>query len=435
MFRKRMKTLFALIPLLCTAALATATSGDWPQFRGPGGLGMADAAKGLPTEWSATKNVAWKSKLPGLGASCPVIFGNRIFVTCYSGYAEDPKKEGDPEDLKYHLICFDRSSGRTLWEKSLKSDGPVPAYNGFMPLHGYASSTPAVDADAIYTFFGTTGVSAWKHDGSKIWTTKVGDGTHNWGSATSPVLFENLVIVNASVECGSLVALDRKTGKEVWRAEGMQMSWNTPLLVPVGGKHELVISSKGRLKAFDPASGKPLWDCAGIDDYVCPSVIAHDGVVFAIGARKCAAVAVRAGGTGDVTDSHTVWRLDRGSNVSSPVYHDGHLYWADEKGKKVFCADAKTGKLVYEEALPPVEDPTAKGEGSRIYASPVAADGHLFYANRSGTAFVVKADPDFKLVAQNRIAGDEGRFNASPIVHNNQLLIRSDSVLYCVGKR
>lgn len=429
-----MKILTSLLPIALLASTSLAATGDWAQFRGPGGLGIGEA-RGLPTEWSSTKNVAWKAKLPGPGASCPVVFGNRIFLTCYSGFAEDPKDAGDPGDLKYHLVCIDRDSGRILWEKSIKSDGPVPAYTGQMPLHGYASSTPAVDADAIYTFFGTTGVVAWKHDGSKLWTTKVGDGTHNWGSSNSPLLFENLVIVNASVESKSLIALDRKTGKEVWRQGGMEMSWNSPLLVPVGGKHELVVSVKSRLKAFDPSNGKPIWDCAGIEDYVCPSVVTHDGVVFAIGARKCAAVAVRVGGSGDVTDSHTVWRLDRGSNVSSPVYYQDHLYWADEKGKKVFCADAKTGKLVYEEDLPAVQDASAKGEGSRIYASPVVADGNLFYINRSGNAFVVKADPSFKLVAQNRFDGDKSRFNASPIVHKNQLLIRSDETLYCLGKR
>lgn len=423
--------LFAMFSL---AATAVAPSGDWAQFRGPGGLGVGDA-KGLPTEWSSTKNVAWKTKLPGPGASSPAVFGGRIFLTCYTGFGVDPKNAGDPKDLKYHLVCIDRTGGRILWEKSIKSDGPVPGYSGQITLHGYASSTPAIGADAIYTFFGTTGVCAWKHDGSKLWTTKVGDKTHAWGSSNSPLLFENLVIVNASVESSAIVALDRKTGKEVWRQTDMPMSWNSPILVSVGGKQELVVSVKSRLKAFDPASGKPLWDCAGIEDYVCPSIVAHDGVVFAIGARKCAAVAVRAGGSGDVTESNTVWRLDRGSNVSSPVYYQDHLYWADEKGKKVFCADAKTGKLVFEEALPAIQDAAGKGEGTRIYASPVVADGNLFYLNRGGTAFVIKADPAFKLVAQNRFDGDTGRFNASPAVHKNQLLIRSDETLYCIGNR
>lgn len=411
-----------------------AAQDDWPQFRGPGGLGIGNA-RGLPTEWSATKNVAWKTRLPGPGASSPVVFGGRIFLTSYTGFAVDEKEPGNPDDLKYHLVCIDRSSGRVLWEKSLKSDGPLPAYKGQITLHGYAASTPAVDADAIYTHFGTTGVIAWKHDGSKLWTAKVGDGTHVWGSANSPLIAGDVIIINASVESKSIVGLDRKTGKELWRQPGMEMTWNSPLLVPVGPKREVVVSAKNRLKAFDPANGEPLWDCAGIEDYVCPSIVAQDGVVFAIGARKSAAVAVRAGGKGDVTESHTVWRLDRGSNVSSPVVFENHLYWADEKGRRVFCADAKTGKLVYEEALPAIQDTAGKGEGARIYASPVVADGNLFYVNRSGTTFVVKASPSFKLVAQNHIDNDKGRFNASPAVHKNQLLIRSDETLYCIGKR
>jgi len=411
-----------------------AAQDDWPQFRGPGGLGIG-IARGLPTEWNATKNVAWKTRLPGPGASSPVVFGGRIFLTSYTGFAVDENEPGNPDDLKYHLVCIDRSSGRVLWEKSLKSDGPLPAYKGQITLHGYAASTPAVDADAIYTFFGTTGVIAWKHDGTKLWTTKVGDGTHVWGSANSPLIAGDVIIINASVESKSIVGLDRKTGKELWRQPGMEMTWNSPLLVPVGTKREAVVSVKNRLKAFDPANGEPLWDCAGIEDYVCPSIVAQNGVVFAIGARKSAAIAVRAGGKGDVTESHTVWRLDRGSNVSSPVVFENHLYWADEKGRRVFCADAKTGKLVYEEALPAIQDTAGRGEGARIYASPVVADGNVFYLNRSGTTFVIKAAPSFKLVAQNHIDNDKGRFNASPAVHKNQLLIRSDETLYCIGKR
>ena len=411
-----------------------AAQDDWPQFRGPGGLGIG-IARGLPTEWNATKNVAWKTRLPGPGASSPVVFGGRIFLTSYTGFAVDENEPGNPDDLKYHLVCIDRSSGRVLWEKSLKSDGPLPAYKGQITLHGYAASTPAVDADAIYTFFGTTGVIAWKHDGTKLWTTKVGDGTHVWGSANSPLIAGDVIIINASVESKSIVGLDRKTGKELWRQPGMEMTWNSPLLVPVGTKREAVVSVKNRLKAFDPANGEPLWDCAGIEDYVCPSIVAQNGVVFAIGARKSAAIAVRAGGKGDVTESHTVWRLDRGSNVSSPVVFENHLYWADEKGRRVFCADAKTGKLVYEEALPAIQGTAGRGEGARIYASPVVADGNVFYLNRSGTTFVIKAAPSFKLVAQNHIDNDKGRFNASPAVHKNQLLIRSDETLYCIGKR
>lgn len=420
--------------LFALASQAMAAPGDWPQFRGPDGLGIGEA-RGLPTEWSATKNVIWKTKLPGPGASSPVVFGGRIYLTCYTGFAVDEKNPGKPEDLTYHLVCIDRSSGRILWEKSVKSDGPIPPYKGQITLHGYAASTPAVDADAIYTFFGTTGVIAWKHDGSRLWTAKVGDGVHGWGSANSPLIFEDVIIINASIESASIVGIDRKDGKELWRQPGMQMSWNTPLLVKAGSGHEVVVSVKSRLKAFAPVKGNPLWDCAGIEDYVCPSLVADDGVVFAIGARKSAAVAVRAGGRGDVTESHTVWRLDRGSNVSSPVCFEDHLYWADEKGRRVFCANVKTGKLIYEEALPAFQDVTGKGEGARIYASPVVADGNLFYVNRAGATFVIKASPSFKLVAQNHIDGDGGRFNASPVVHKNQLLIRSDGTLYCIGKR
>ena len=186
----------------------------WSQFRGPGGLGISKASS-LPTKWSDDENITWKTTIPGAGASSPVIYGNRMFMTFYTGYAVDGRDSGDISDLKRHLLCLDSVSGKILWEKSAKTVLPELKTPRFL---GYASSTPAVDTDRVYCFFGKSGVVAFDHSGNQLWQRSVGGNTHGWGSASSPVLHKNLVIVNAFVECGQLVALDKATGMEVWRA-------------------------------------------------------------------------------------------------------------------------------------------------------------------------------------------------------------------------
>jgi len=415
--------MLGLAILVVAGSLVSAA--DWPQFRGPGGRGQSSQT-GLPTQWDAETNVAWKTELPGPGASCPVTLGDKIFVTCYSGYGVDETNPGDAGQLARHLLCLDQADGRIVWNSAQPATQKEGAYQGFTALHGYASSTPAVDADAIYVFYGATGAAAYSHDGRQRWLTSCGTNTHEWGSANSPVLYEDLVIINASVESESLIALDKKTGREVWRQGGMEMSWSTPALVNTGDAWELVAQIKGKILGFKPATGERLWSCQGIDDYVCPSVVVEDDVAYLIGGRRATAIAVRAGGRGDVTATHKRWEINKGSNVSSPVYHGGHLYWAHDSRGTVYCVDAQTGKDRYEERLSP--------RPGRIYASPLAADGKLYYVSRDAGVFVVAAQPQFELLAHNKIASDPSVFNASPAVADGRLLLRSDRALYCLGK-
>jgi outer membrane protein assembly factor BamB len=411
--------------LLLLALLTPAGAADWPQFRGPGGLGIA-ADKGLPSTWSATENVVWKTDLPGAGAASPIVVGKKIFLICYSGYGLPETAPGDIRNLKRHVVCLDRGSGKMLWNKSVAAEMPEIPYEGFQATHGYASGTPASDGKAVFAFFGKSGVVTFDLEGKQLWQASVGEGTHDWGSGTSPVLYKNLVIVNAGVESDSLVALDKNDGKTAWTVRGMTESWATPLLVEAGGRQELVVSVQGRVLAYDPQTGKELWSCEGIDDYICPSVIAHDGVVYVIGGRTNTALAIRAGGTGDVTATHALWHLNRGSNVSSPVYHAGHLYWASESRGIFYCVNAKDGKLVYEERLRPSPD--------RIYASPVLADGKLYLVSQTDGTYVIDAKPEYKLLARNSL-GDESVFNASPAVADGRMFLRSDRALYCIGLR
>ena len=236
---------------LILSAAAVVSAADWPQFRGPGGLGIGQASS-LPTDWTDTKNVVWKTELPGAGTSGPVIFKDRVFLTYQTGYAVDPNNLGNINDLKRHVLCVDAKTGKSLWKWDAKTVLPEIDTRRF---RSYASSTPAVDDEGVYCFLGKSGVVALDHKGNLLWQTSVGEETHGWGSASSPILYQNLVIVNAFVECGQLVALDKKTGKEVWRAGELKESWNTPLLVALpNGKTELVVAISGKILAFDPAT-------------------------------------------------------------------------------------------------------------------------------------------------------------------------------------
>jgi hypothetical protein len=396
----------------------------WGRFRGPGGLGIASGAK-LPVVWSTEKNVLWKVPMPGAGASSPIVVGSRVFVTCYSGYHVPGIPGGSLEGLKRHVLCLNLADGKILWQQDFPAVQPETKYVG---EHGYAASTPASDGERLYVFFGKSGVFALDLDGKKLWQADVGSNIHDWGSAASPVIYKDLVIVNASVESESLVALDKKTGKGAWRAPGIRMAWNTPLLADVGGKTELVIGVEGNLLGINPDSGRTLWKCAGMKSYMCPSPVAAGGAAWALWGRRT--IGVRLGGRDDVSGSHQLWNFWRsgnaGSNVSSPIYLDGKLYFASESNGSVYCMDAQTGAIVYDQKLDPAP--------GKIYASPVLADGKLYYVSRSNGVYVVEAKSEFKLLAHNDL-GDKSIFDGSPAVAGNRMLLRSDRFVYCVGER
>jgi outer membrane protein assembly factor BamB len=410
--------------LLLAIGACPAAAADWRQFRGPDGQGIGPG-KDLPVDWSSKKNVVWKTKLPGPGTSSPVTAGDRVFVTSYTGYAENTKEPGKQQDLRRHLLCLDRKTGKVLWTKEFEPQLPEHEYKGEGSYHGYSASTPATDGERLYVFFGKAGVYCFDLGGKELWHVSVGKNTNGWGSGASPVLYKGLVIVNASVESGALMALDAKTGKEAWKADGIHSAWNTPVLVKLAsGEVELVVSIENWVLGLNPDTGKELWRADGVHRYVCPSVAAHDGVVYVIGGGHTT-LAVKAGGRGNVTKTHVVWRQDRGTNVPSPIYHEGHFYWVSDGDGVVHCLEAATGKSVYEERLVP-------GPGT-IWASPLLADGKLYIVSQRKGTYVVAAGPKYKLLAHNAFEDDGSRTNASPAVSDGQLLMRSDKYLYCVG--
>jgi outer membrane protein assembly factor BamB len=251
---------------------------------------------------------------------------------------------------------------------------------------------------------------------------------NGWGSATSPVLYKDFVLVNASVESESLVALDKKTGKEMWRATGVKESWHAPaLLKSADGKMEVVQACIQKVLAFDADTGQSLWRAnTGIPWYMCPTPVAEDGIVYAIGGRTPnGAVAIRAGGKGDVTSSHVVWKIGKGSNVPTPILHDGHLYFAHENLGIFYCVNAKTGDVVFEERVEP--------NPGQIYASPVLADGKIYFTARGGRTVTLAAKPKFERLGESILEGNRGAFNSTPAIAGDRLLLRSNKALYCIG--
>jgi outer membrane protein assembly factor BamB len=407
-----------------TVLAAGACAIDWNRFRGANGSGQSDAT-GVPVRWSQTENLVWKVKLPGPGSSSPILHGGRIYLTAYTGYNVPGRPPGDPADLRRHLLCIDGRSGAILW--NTPTAARLPEQDRIRDGHGYATSTPAVDADRVYCFYGKSGVFAFDHSGKQIWHADVGTGLNSWGSAASPVLHGDCVIINASVESGSLVALDKATGKERWRAEGVKESWSTPVVARnAAGRDEVLIPVIGRILAFDPATGRQIWSCdTGITWYMVPGIVVHDGVAYCFGGRSgIVGLAVQTGGSGDVTSTHRLWTTRKGVNVSSPVVHDGRVYWMNDQNETAYCARADTGAIVYEQRI---------SRAGQVYSSPVLIEGRIHYTSRDGRTFVVAAKPEFELLATNDLR-DGSLVHASPAVAPGRLYFRSDTHLYCVGR-
>lgn len=410
------------VPEYLFAQGAKTGKSDWAQFRGQHGMGTA-TAESIPSQWSQDSGLVWKTALPGAGASSPIVFRDRVYITAYSGYFVPGEENGSLEQLKRHVLALDLKDGSMVWEKSFAAKLPEEER---IRDHGFAANSVAIDADRIYAFLGKSGVVALDHAGNELWQADVGSGTNGWGTSASPVLYKDRLFINASVESESLIALSAKTGKELWRAKGIREAWNTPILVQnESGTDELVVATQGSIQAFDPTKGEQLWTCqTDIGWYMVPSMVADQGVVYCLGGRSgTASLAVRSGGRGDVTKSHRLWTSQKGSNVSSPVYKDKHIYWVHDSRETAYCAEAATGKVLYEERL---------NRAGQFYASALLVNDKLYYVNRDGKTFVVAAKPEFELIAVNDLS-DGSVFNASPAVVGNQILLRSDKYLYCIG--
>jgi outer membrane protein assembly factor BamB len=419
-----------LLPLAFLLVPGLAIAGNWPRFRGPNGAAVSDDTA-TPVRWSATENIVWRTTLPGPGSSSPITTAGKVFLTCYTGTGTFPIDRDVPDKLERVLVCLDERDGTILWKKGVKGVAGEDRPNPMLSTHGYASSTPATDGERVYVLFGKSGVVAFDLEGKQLWQKPVGTGSApmGWGSGTSPIVYKNLVIVNAAAESKTIYAFDGKTGKEVWKspATSLEYCWGTPVLVDVSAeKTELVIAVPYEIWGFDPDSGKFLWFSEGVkSNATCTSLVARDGVVYSVagGPQGGGAVAVRAGGRDDVTKTHLLWSKSAIAYVSSPVLTGNHLYWVNDQGI-ANCVSRETGETVYKERL---------SNAGQIYASVVAAGDKLYAVTRDKGTFVLAASPEFKQLAVNQLDADAGICNACPAVSNGRLLLRSDRYLYCIG--
>jgi len=442
-----MKTSTSLELILSIALLGTsATQADWSRFRGPNGSGIASDHMPTPTTWSDTQNLKWKFSIPGPGSSSPIVMGNKVFVTCWTGYGVDPDDPGNMDDLKRHLLCIDRQTGKEIWSRSVKAILPEDTFGGMFAQHGYASHTPVTDGERVYAFFGKSGVHAFDMQGNPLWNHLVGSDldARRWGSASSPIIAGDALIVTATIENHALVGFNKKSGKKLWEqvAQGLGGTWSTPVLVNADSSPDLVLGVPDEIWALNPSNGKLRWYTDGIrGDSITGSVVTDGGIVYATGSRGGGSIAVKAGGKGKLTESQVLWEGRDGSRIATPLLHDGRLYWVNSS--IVNCRDAKTGEEIYAERIPGSRSAAGQGEGRRRgggrfgstdYASPVAAGNHMYQVTRGGDILVVALGPKFQFVARNRFASDNSDYSATPAISKGQLFIRSSRNLYCVAE-
>lgn len=431
MYRLVVTTL--IYSLLSTSGIAA----EWPRFLGPHG-DPAAAEQDIPIEWSSEKNLRWRVELPGKGSSSPVVAGGRIYVTCYTGYGIDEENPGQRDELVRHLIAFDRASGKEVWRSSIKGADNEDPYEGFISQHGYASSSAAVDGDRVYAVMGKSGLYAYTTDGKELWHKDLGQKSDpaKWGDGSSPVVVGDTVVVNATILGNHILGFDKHSGEQLWSVEDPNYtnSWATPSEMRVDGQTQVLVHVPGKVLSIDPANGKVLWTAESpLNDAASGSIAIKDGIGYLMGGRAGDAMAVKAGGSGDVTDTQVAWRAKLRSGIATPLALGDKLYWTSSG--VFYAASCEDGEYVYRERLPRLSGPTG-GFPNADYASPVAVGDKIIQFTRNGESYVLAAGDEFNVVAHNPpFEGDEGAFNATPAVSDGELIVRSENYLYCLSKK
>jgi outer membrane protein assembly factor BamB len=419
---------------------------NWSQWRGPEGTGLSNET-GLPTEWGAGKNIKWSTAIPGQGHSSPIVWGDKVFLTTEiegdtvaGAKAVEHKLGGQvfvhPDSVganrkhTFKLLCFDRSTGKVLWERTAY-EGTV--YDNRHRKGSYAAPTPATDGERVYAWFGGEGDGLYCYDlnGKLIWKTAVGKIANvGMGPGSSPVTFGNVVILQCDEDEGKnsfIIALDKQTGKEVWKAtRKVQASWSTPLIVKGSQRVELITSGNEWVISYDPKNGKELWQAKGHGSNAIPTPLAGHGMVFIYAgfpAKKT--MAIKLGGTGDISNSsNIVWQYEKGTAyVPSSILYGDYIYLMTDRGI-LTCLDAKTGKVVYEGGRIPVP--------ATFTASPVAVDGKLLLTSEDGDTYVIKAGPKHEVLATNSVGEP---VYASPAISDGMIFIRGEKNLYCIRSK
>jgi len=390
------------------AAVASAASQDWPAFRGPDGQGHS-TERGLPIEWSESSNVAWKTRVPGLGWSSPVVSGGKVWVTTAV----------EQRGISLRLMGFDAATGREL--VNVEVFQVVASRVDINPKNSWASPTPIVDGDRVYVHFGADGTAAVTTTGAVLWKQRF-EYQSQHGAGGSPVVYGDLLIFSCDgSDAAFVVALDKQTGKVKWRTNRRfpaDQAYTTPLVIRVGERDQLISVGAYRAAAYDPLNGKEIWRVSYADGFsnVPRPVFAHGLVYIATGFQQPSLLAVRPDGAGDVTKTHLAWKLGRGAPLTpSPIVVGDELYVVTDGGI-ASCLDARTGAPIWQQRL-----------GGTYSASPVFAGGSIYFPAEQGVTTVIATGKEFRRLATNRL---DGGLLASMAVADGSLFLRTDSHLY-----
>jgi outer membrane protein assembly factor BamB len=409
-----------LIPLLLFATSGLAA--NWPTWRGPQGDGVTPETN-LPLTWSATENVKWKIDLPSPGNSTPIIWGDRIFLT---------QNVGD----RRTVMCLDRKDGKVLWQEG-------PTWSEKEQTHQanpFCASSPITDGERVIAWFGSAGMYAWDLAGKELWHVNLGKQDHIWGYGSSPILLGDLCILNFGPGPGSqVVAVDKRTGNQAWRfdvpspavsegpgsGQGWTGTWSTPVVAKIDGHEQIVAGLPGAVYGIDPSNGREIWHCNGLNPLVYAEPIVADNWIVGLGGFGGFAIGLRAGGTGDVTESNRLWQEKRNpQRIGSGVVVDGKIYLPSDPGF-VQCIDPKTGERLLNER-PPVPPQKASS-----WSSFVRSGDRIYLVTKSSDTLVFRADPKMELLADNAL--NDGMTNASIAVSDGQLFIRTWAHLWCIS--
>jgi outer membrane protein assembly factor BamB len=425
----------------------------WPQWRGPLATGVAPAAD-PPTEWAEGKNVKWKVRLPGSGTSTPIDWGDRVFIHAAIPAARSDEAHAAPvrgasvtpvllqnqqrrggfgggpapaEKYQFVLLCLDRATGKALWQKVVREEVP---HEGHHRDHGFASYSPVTDGSLVFAHFGSRGLHCYDTQGNLKWEKDLGKmrTKNGFGEGSSPVLHgERLVVLWDHEGDDFILALDKNTGKELWRTpRDEDTTWSTPLVVEHGGRAQVVVSATRKVRSYDLESGKQLWECAGMTANAIPSPVAAGDMVYLMsGFRGSNLLAIKLGREGDLTGTDAIaWSHNRGTPyVPSPLLYDNRLYFFSGNEARLSCFDVKTGKALFETQR--VED--LQG----VYASPLGAAGRVYLVGRNGTTVVIRHADKVEPLATNVL---DDRIDASPAAVGKELFLRGHQYLYCIAQ-
>ena len=396
---------------------------NWPWFRGPSRQGMS-AEKGIPVKWSETGNVAWKRPLPGQGWSSPIVYRDRVFLTAAAN-----------EGRSCHVLCLDRRNGEILWDTEVFHQETRRKEK----KNSFATPTPATDGKRVYAVFADGSFVALDYGGKVVWTNRDFRYYSQHGLGASPVLYKDLLIMAFDYSSDGedaklgwqkpwdksfILALDAGTGRERWRARrGLsRIAHVTPNILTGGGAPQLVSAAGDVIQGFDLDNGERIWTARSQGEGVVPSVVLGEGMVYtASGFEKSTIRAVRTGGRGDVTSTHIAWEQVKGvPRIPSFVYVKPNLFTITEAGVAM-CLDGRTGEILWQERI-----------GGNHSASPIYADGRIYFTSEEGETAVIKAAPKFEILSTNKV---NGVVQASPAVSQGQVFLRTSEALYCIGNR